>query len=57
MTCLQTSVMQMNRSCSKKEIGDAEKEEGNELKARRTAGTMGNSEESRLLDRGRSNGA
>lgn len=46
----------MNRSCSKKEIGDAEKEEGNELKAR-TAGTMGNSEESRLLDRGRSNGA
>lgn len=51
MTCLQTSVIQMSRSRSKKEIGDAEKEEGNELKARKTAGTMGNSEESRLLDR------
>lgn len=51
VTCLQTSVMQMSRSCSKKEIGDTEKEEGNELNARKTAGTMGYSEGSRLLDR------
>lgn len=53
--CLQTSVMQMSKSCTAKGTGNAENEEQNELKARKIAGTMGTPEEPRLADSQRSN--
>lgn len=56
-SCLQTSAMQMSRASLYKETGDAEKEEGSELKARKAAGIMRNLSpgESRLLDSWRLN--
>lgn len=42
--------MQMSKSCTAKGIRNAENLEQDELKARKTAGTMGTPEESKLAD-------